>query len=84
MLIRCHRTKCLVNITEKINISTFLFIHVRWVRHHGMARPQVVDVGDTLQVWREVVNILNKQSQMADKGWSSSLGVGRGANDSSL
>lgn len=23
---RCHRTKCLVNITEKINISTFLFM----------------------------------------------------------
>ena len=31
---------------------------------------------------REVaVNILNKQSQTAaDKGWSSSLGVGQGAN----
>jgi hypothetical protein len=25
------------------------------------------------------VNILNKQSLTADKGWSSSLGVGRGA-----
>jgi hypothetical protein len=27
--------------------------------------------------------ILNKQSQTADKGWSSGLGVGRGANNSS-
>jgi hypothetical protein len=26
---------------------------------------------------------LNKQSRRADKGWSSSLGVGRGANNSS-
>jgi hypothetical protein len=30
------------------------------------------------------VNILNKQSWTADKGWSSSLGVGRWANNSSL
>jgi hypothetical protein len=27
------------------------------------------------------VNILNKQLRIADKGWSSSLGVGRGANN---
>jgi hypothetical protein len=33
-------------------------------------------------IWRVAVNILNKQSRTADKGWSSSLGVGRGANAS--
>jgi hypothetical protein len=27
------------------------------------------------------VNILNKQSWTADRGWPSSLGVGRGANN---
>jgi hypothetical protein len=27
------------------------------------------------------VNILNKQSRIADKGWFSSLSVGRGANN---
>ncbi|KAJ4428691.1 hypothetical protein ANN_25684 [Periplaneta americana] len=32
--------------------------------------------GDGLQIWRVAVNILNKQSWTADKGWSSSLGVG--------
>jgi hypothetical protein len=54
--------------------------HVRWVPcHHGMARPQVADGGDALQVWRVAANILNKQSRTADKGWPSSLGVGRGA-----
>jgi hypothetical protein len=31
---------------------------------------------------RAAANILNKQSQTADKGWSSSMGVGRGANNS--
>jgi hypothetical protein len=50
--------------------------------HHGMARPQVADGGDTLQVWRVAANILNKQLPTADKGWPSSLGVGRGANNS--
>jgi hypothetical protein len=57
---------------------------VRWVPcHHGMARPQVADGGDFLQFWREAVNILNKQSWTADKGWSSILVVGRGTNNSS-
>ena len=34
-------------------------------------------------LWRVAANILNKQSQTADKGWSSSFGVGQGANNSS-
>ena len=34
-------------------------------------------------VWSVAANILNKQSQTADRGWSSSLGVGRGADISS-
>jgi len=45
--------------------------------HHDMARPQVVDGGDGLQIWRVAVNILNKQPQITDKGWSSSLGNGQ-------
>jgi hypothetical protein len=34
----------------------------------------------SLQIWRVAANTLNKQSRTADKGWSSSLGVGHGAN----
>ena len=34
-------------------------------------------------IWRVAANKLNKQSRTADKGWSSSLGVGRGANNAS-
>jgi hypothetical protein len=34
----------------------------------GMARPQVVDGGDGLQIWRVATNILTKQSQTAEKG----------------
>lgn len=33
---------------------------------------------DSLHIWRVTVNILNKQWQAADKGWSSSLGSGWG------
>jgi hypothetical protein len=58
--------------------------HVRWVPcHHGMARPQVADGGDGLQIRRVAASILNKESRTADKGRSSSLEVGRGANNSS-
>jgi hypothetical protein len=31
-------------------------------------------------IWRAAVNKLNKQLRTAEEGWSSSLGVGRGAN----
>jgi hypothetical protein len=48
-----------------------------------MACPQVADGGDGLQIWRVAANILNKQSRIGDKVWSSSFGVGRGANNSS-
>jgi hypothetical protein len=51
--------------------------------HHGVARPQVPDDGEALQIWRVAVNILNKQSLIASKGWPSSLGVGGVANNSS-
>jgi hypothetical protein len=35
----------------------------------------------SLQVWSVAANVLNKQPRIADKGWSYSLGVGRGANN---
>jgi hypothetical protein len=46
--------------------------------HHSMARPPVADGRDGLQLWRLAANILNKQPQKNDKGWSSSLGLGVG------
>jgi hypothetical protein len=41
-----------------------------------MARPQVADRGDGLQIWRVATSILNKQLRTAGRGWTSSLGVG--------
>jgi len=41
---------------------------MNWVHfHHGMARPQVADGRDGLQIWRVAINILNKQSRTANK-----------------
>jgi hypothetical protein len=49
-----------------------------------MARPQVADGGDGLQLWRVATDILNKQLQTAEYGLSSCLGVERGANKLSV
>jgi len=43
-----------------------------------MERPQVADGSDGLQIWRVAANMLNKQSETSDKGWSSSLVLGEG------
>jgi hypothetical protein len=50
--------------------------------HHSMAHPLVAHTEDGLQIWMVAANILNKQSQTASKGWSSSLGIGQRANNS--
>jgi hypothetical protein len=43
-----------------------------------MARPQVADGEDGLQIWREAAKLLNKQLRTADRGWFSTLGIGLG------
>jgi hypothetical protein len=44
-----------------------------------MAHTQVADEGDSLQMW-VAADILNKQSQAAEKGWFFSLRIGCGVN----
>jgi hypothetical protein len=67
-----------VNSYKDTQFGTLLYnVHVKWVLyHHSMVWPQVVDGGYGLQIWRIAVNILNKQSWTAERGWPSSLGVG--------
>jgi hypothetical protein len=61
------------SLMASIKVYVFFIIHVRCVPcHHSMARPQVADGGDSLQLWRVAANIWTKQSRTADKGWSSS------------
>jgi hypothetical protein len=58
----------------------FVF-HYSKICHHGMARAQVADGGDGPQIWTVAADIMNKRWRTADRGWSSSLGVGRKANN---
>jgi hypothetical protein len=46
-----------------------------------MARPQVEDGGDVLQIWRVAANMLNKQSRKAGKSWSYLREIGWGGMD---
>jgi hypothetical protein len=41
-----------------------------------MARPQVADGGDDLQIWRAAADILNKQSRTADRDVPPAWGLG--------
>jgi hypothetical protein len=70
---------CFSYLWQQFSFLDKLENHVKWLPcHHGMARTQVADGGDSLQIWRVAANILNKKSLRADRGWSSSLGVRRG------
>jgi hypothetical protein len=61
--------------------SNVCAVHVKGVPcQHGKARPQVAVGGDGRHIWRVDANILNTPSRTADRGWSSWMGVGGGAN----
>ena len=55
----------------------------KWVPVTTAWRVLMLRIEERPPIWRVSANILNKQSRTADKGWSSSLGVGRGADNSS-
>ena len=55
---------------------------VQWVPVTTAWRVLRLRIEERPPIWRVAANNkLNKQSWTADKGWSSSLGVGRGANN---
>jgi hypothetical protein len=50
--------------------------------HHGMARPQVADGGDDLQISTVAAYWIIRRAA-TDTGWSSNVGIGRGSSNSS-
>ena len=56
----------------------------KWVPVTRAWRVLRLRIEERPPIWRVAANIFNKQSWTVDKGWSSSLGVGRGAKNSSL
>ena len=70
---------------QKIAVATaigFSVIH-KWVPVTMACYILRLQIEEQPQIRTAAANILNKQLQTAEKGWSSSLGVGRGANNSS-
>jgi hypothetical protein len=57
--------------------------HDRWVPVTMALYVLSLRMEEQPPTWKAAENILNKQSWTAEKGWSSSLGVGHGANNSS-
>jgi len=73
-------------ITAALNFELSVFLNPcdRWVPVATAWRVLRLRMHERPPTFRVAANILNKRSRTADKGCSSSLGVGRGANNSSL
>ena len=72
-----HKTK------GKIILLRTLIFHV-WVPVTTAWRVLRLRIEERPPIRREAANKLNKQSRTAHEGWSSSFGVGRGADNPSL
>jgi hypothetical protein len=60
IILDCKPLRGELNCVGCVLVYVVVWFYVRWVPcHHGMARPQVADGGDALQLWREAANILN-------------------------
>jgi hypothetical protein len=62
------------------NYSVDSWTHGKWVPMTMAWCILRLQMEEQLPIWRVDANVLNKHSQTADKGWSSSLGVQRSAN----
>ena len=87
---RCRVNRCRYNrVRLHICVCVCVCVCIRhpcdkWVPVTTAWRVLRLRMEERPPIWRVAANILNKQSRTADKGCSSSLGVGRGANNSSL
>jgi len=61
-----------------------MYFVTQWVPVTTAWRVLRLRIEERPPIWRVAANKLNKQSRTADEGWSSSLGVGRCANNPSL
>jgi len=68
--------------SSKINSVLCVYNRDKWVPVTTAWRVLRLRLEERPPIWRVAENILNKQLRTADIGWSSSLGFGRGANNS--
>jgi hypothetical protein len=66
-----YHTHVSVNFVSDFNINTMKSkCHVTWVLcHQGIARPQVADGGDGLQIWRVAAIIMIWQLRPDNREW---------------
>jgi len=72
-----------VVVSRALYLVTALSTVYKWVPVTTAWRVLRLRMEERPPIRRVAANILNKQSRTADEGWSSSLGVGRGANNAS-
>ena len=69
--------------TQCLSVGCCMMLnHDKWVPVTKAWRVLTLRMEQGPPMWEVATNILNEQSRTDDKGWSSSLGVGRGANNS--
>ena len=74
---------CLLVMKLDIYLISSPVLHDKWI-HVTMAWHILwLQMEESPPIWRALANIMNKQPWTADKVWSSSFGVGQGANNSS-
>ena len=78
-----NRTPCVPQLRDRIANDYIWNIPCLWVPVTTAWCVLRLRMEERPPIWRVAANKLNNQSRTADKGWSSSLGVGRGANNSS-
>ena len=81
-----HSTEVgILNVIFLFLVTATCGVRDKWVPVTTAWRVLRLQMEEQPPVWRAAANILNKQSRTVDKGWSwsSSLGVGQGANNSS-
>ena len=71
------------NMTDCYFMWTLNLGRDKWAHVTAAWRILRLRLEERRPMWRIAANILNKQSRTVDKVWSSSLGVGRSANNSS-
>ena len=71
-------------LSSRLSIPYPLTPRDKWVPVTTAWRALRLRMEERPPIWRVATNKLNKQSRTADEGGSSSLGIWRGANNSSL
>jgi hypothetical protein len=78
-----HEMKHLIKAPLKYFVYLGVYCHVKWVPVTTAWRVLRLRMEERPLIWRVAANKLNKQARTTNEEWSSSLGVGRGANNAS-